>query len=114
MQYLASSLVDLAWVESGMPMESIPVQLDRIIDQAVAELDKDAQQKRISIAISTQHPLPIVHGRPIRLKQVVTNLLQNAIQFSELEQPVAIHAFEYGQQVRCTVADRESASTKTT
>ena len=34
------------------------------------------------------------------------NLLQNAIQYSEREQPIAIHAFEYGQQVRCTVADR--------
>ena len=106
MQYLASTLVDLAWIESGMPMESVPVELDKVIDLAVAELDKDAQEKRISIAISAQHPLPVVMGDPARLKQVIVNLLTNAIQYSEPEQPVAIHAFEYGQQVRCTVADR--------
>ncbi len=106
MQYLASTLVDLAWIESGMPMESVPVELDKVITLAVSELDKDAQQKRMSIAISTQHPLPFVMGDPARLKQVVVNLLQNAIQYSEPEQPIAIHAFEYGQQVRCTVGDR--------
>jgi signal transduction histidine kinase len=105
-QSLVYGLVDLAWVESGMPLENVPVALDKVIQQAVAELDREARQKRMGIAISTQQPMPVVMGDPLRLKQVIRNLLQNAIMYSEPEQPIAIHAYRDGQQVKCSVADR--------
>src|SRR5579859_2063281 len=67
MQSLVYTLVDLAWVESGMPMENTPVDLDVVIRQAVADLDGEAQEKRIPIAISTQQPMPVVMGDAARL-----------------------------------------------
>jgi len=106
MQSLVYTLVDLAWVESGMPLENVPVDLDIVIRQAVSELGQEAKEKRIPIAISTQQPMPVVMGDTMRLKQVVYNLLHNAILYSGPEQPVAIHAYAQDQHVRCTVADR--------
>jgi signal transduction histidine kinase len=106
MQSLVYTLVDLAWVESGMPMDNLPVDLDVVIRQAVADLDAEAREKHIPIAISIQQPMPEVMGDAMRLKQVVHNLLHNAIIYSGPEQPVAIHAFAQGEHVKCTVADR--------
>lgn len=106
LQNLLSPIVDLAWVESGMPMHNVPVELARIIAGAVEELSPEARDKRISIATSTQQPLPPVMGDPLRLRQVIFQLVHNAIQYSDPEQPVAIHAFEHEGQVRCSVADR--------
>lgn len=105
-QTVVKPLVDLAWVEAGMPMESVPVHLDRLIREAVSELAAEAEQKRITIAISTQQPMPVVMGDPMRLKQVIYNLVHNAILYSGPEQPIAIHAFEDGRAVHCSVADR--------
>jgi signal transduction histidine kinase len=99
-------LVDLTWIEAGLPMDNLPVHLDRLIHEVVGELAADAEQKRISIAISTQQPMPVVMGDPRRLKQVIYNLVHNAILYSQPEQPIAIHAFEDGREVHCSVADR--------
>jgi signal transduction histidine kinase len=103
---LVRTLVDLTWVEAGMPMGSELVYLDKVIAEAAGELSEDAKQKQMTIAISTQQPMPAVMGDPMRLRQVVYNLMHNAILYSEPEQIVAIHAFGEGQQVRCSVADR--------
>jgi signal transduction histidine kinase len=106
LQNLVYTLIDLAWIESGMPFASIPVALDEVIGNAVEQLDARARKKQISIAVSIQQPMPIVMGDPMRLQQVVFNLLENAIVYSDDELPVAIHAFQENEVVRCTVADR--------
>jgi signal transduction histidine kinase len=103
---LVQTLVDLTWVEAGMPMSSVPVSLDRLISEVVAELSPQAQARQISIAVSTQQPMPIVLGDPMRLKQAIYNLVHNALLYSLPEHPIAIHAYEDRGQIRCTVADR--------
>jgi two-component system, OmpR family, phosphate regulon sensor histidine kinase PhoR len=106
LQNMLRPLVDLTWIESGMPMERVPVHLDKIIRDVVEELAGEAEQKRITFAVSTQQPMPPVIGDPARIRQVVYNLIYNALLYSQPEQPIAIHAFEDGREVRCSVADR--------
>jgi signal transduction histidine kinase len=98
-------LVDLAWIESGMPMKHEPCRLGVLIHQAVGELSALAQQKDTTIAISTQEPMPVVMGDPDRLRQVVYNLLHNAILYAPPEVTVAVHAYQQAAEVFCTVAD---------
>lgn len=103
---LTATLVDLAWIEAGMPLEHVPVQLHRLINSVVDELATFARVKGVTIAVSTQDPLPIVMGDPLRLRQVVYQLLHNAILYSHAEQTVAIHAWQDAEQVFCSVADQ--------
>ncbi len=98
-------LVDLAWVEAGMPLHHEPCRLGILIHQAVGALSQMARTKSITIAISTQEPMPVVMGDPERLEQVVYSLLHNAILYSPPEVTVAVHAYQQGQEVICTVAD---------
>lgn len=103
---LTGTLVDLAWIEAGMPLEHVPVQVHRLINSVVDELATFARVRGVSIAVSTQDPLPIVIGDPARLRQVVYHLLHNAILYSHDEQTVAIHAWQDAEQVFCSVADQ--------
>src|SRR5690606_4455064 len=100
------SLVDLAWIEAGMPLEHVPIRFDEIIQKAVKEHSDLAQKNGIGIAISLQTPLPIVMGDPARLQMVITNLLHNAIIYSQSEGNVAIHAWGDEHEIYCSVADR--------
>ncbi len=103
---MAKPLVDLAWIEAGMPLAHRPVQMSDIIDSATRELSFIAQGHKVTIATSVQNPMPMVMGDPERLKIVIYNLLHNAVIYSQEEQPVVIHAWSDEQEVFCSVADR--------
>lgn len=100
------TLVELAWIEAGMPMAYQPIQLRDIINKAVKRLVSVAQSRKIIIAVSVQNPMPIIMGDPERLEQAIYNLLHNAIIYSHPEQTVAIHGWGDDKNVHCSVADR--------
>lgn len=100
------SLVDLAWIEAGMPLEHRPLQMAEVVNRAVNSLTSLARERKIVIAVSLQNPLPTVMGDPVRLEQVVYSLLHNAITYSSAEQTVVIHAWGDTHEVYCSVADR--------
>jgi signal transduction histidine kinase len=103
---MIESLVDLAWIEAGMPLVHVPVRLDAIIEEVVNNLTSLAQKSRIGIAISMQKPLPMVMGDPLRLSLVVHHLLHNAIVYSLEEHNVVIHAWGDERELFCSVADQ--------
>lgn len=103
---MAKPLVDLAWIEAGMPLAHRPIQMSDIINQAVKEVASLALSKKITIVISVQAPMPTIMGDPERMYLVVYNLLHNAITYSDEELSVVIHAWSDEQEVYCSVADR--------
>jgi two-component system phosphate regulon sensor histidine kinase PhoR len=103
---IAPILVDLTWVKAGMPMDNVPLRLDKVIREAVRGLTSFARDKQMTIAVSTQEPMPPIMGDSTRLRQAIYHLVHNAILYSNPEQTVAIHAFCDGHQVQCAVADQ--------
>jgi signal transduction histidine kinase len=103
---MAKPLVDLAWIEAGMPLAHRPVQMSDTINQAVKELGVIALSHKVTIVVSVQTPMPLIMGDPERMHIVVYNLLHNAIIYSNEEQPVVIHAWSDEQEVFCSVADQ--------
>lgn len=103
---VVGDLVDLAWIEAGMPLEHKPIQLRDIIHDAVNRVTPLAHTNKIIIATSVQNPMPTVMGDPIRLGQVIYHLLHNAIIYSHPEQTVVIHGWGDSSEVYCSVADR--------
>lgn len=100
------SMVDLAWIEAGMPLAHQPIQLRDIINQAVNRVTPIAQAQKVIIAVSVQNPMPVVTGDQSRLEVVIYNLLHNAIIYSHPEQTVVIHGWGDSQEVYCSVADQ--------
>lgn len=103
---VVESLVDLAWIEAGMPLVHLPIQLATIIDRVVSSLSSLAHSRHITIAVSVQSPMPVVMGDPERMQLAVYSLLHNAIIYSYPEQTVAIHAWGDDHEAYCTVADQ--------
>lgn len=103
---VAGSLVELAWIEAGMPLAHEPIRLPEIIARAIDRVRAQARQKQIVIATSVQDPMPVIMGDPDRLSLVIYNLLHNALVYSEPEKMVVVHAWEHEREVYCSVADR--------
>lgn len=103
---VVGSLVDLAWIEAGMPLAHTPIQMPKLINDIISELHPLARDHQNIIATSIQNPMPLVMGDPERLRMVVRNLLTNAIIYSEVDELVVVHAWEDDNEVYCSIADR--------
>ncbi len=103
---VVGTLVDLAWIEAGMPLAHRPIKLDSLIEKVVSDLSSLALERKMTIAVSVQHPMPPVMGDGDRLRLAIYHLLHNALIYSDPEQTVAIHAWGDEHEAYCSVADR--------
>ncbi len=82
---LIDNILDLSKIESGkMELEVIPFDLRSTLDAAVMPLAHRAHAKKLILNLLTRTGMPHqVKGDPIRLRQIVTNLVSNAIKFTD-------------------------------
>ena len=89
---LVRELIDLSRLQGGEPLpELVPVDVDRVIAEAVDRTRTAARAKSLEIAVGGQHGLT-VRGVEGQLCTAVTNLLANAVAYSEGENRIAVAA----------------------
>jgi two-component system, sensor histidine kinase and response regulator len=83
-----NDVLDFSKIEaSGMTLESVPVRLEDVVAQAFSLVRPMAQQKQLELLCeyadaSLLTERGTVMGDPLRLAQVLTNLMSNAIKFT--------------------------------
>jgi CheY-like chemotaxis protein len=81
---LINDILDLSKVEAGkLEVERIACSPHVIVRQAVLELEVKAREKGIGLEFAATGPVPqTVRSDPLRLRQIVVNLANNAIKFT--------------------------------
>ncbi len=81
---MINDLLDLSKIEAKrIEVKFAPVSLPELISEVVESLQKIAQEKSVSLRIHHQGNLPVIHGDTDKLHQILTNLIQNAIKFTQ-------------------------------
>src|SRR5438270_11284618 len=82
---IINDLLDFSKIEAGkLELENLDMDLRRTIEDMVELLAERAHAKGLELACSIPSGLPThVKGDPLRLGQVLTNLVGNAIKFTE-------------------------------
>lgn len=82
---LIEEVLDLSKVEADkMAVEKLSVSIKDILDDVVGALQLKAQKKGLLLAIDVKNKLPeSVDTDPTKLKQILINVIGNAIKFSE-------------------------------
>ena len=82
---LINDLLDLAKIEAGsLEVERIPCASHRIANEVVKILSVKAADKGIKLALEVDGPVPAtIATDPVRLRQIITNLVGNALKFTE-------------------------------
>ncbi|MGK5034965.1 ATP-binding protein [Janthinobacterium sp. LB3P118] len=103
---LINEILDLAKVESGTVSLSLePVGLDAILQECRDMIAPLASQRGIGMAFPDACPLNVLADRT-RLKQILLNLLSNALKYNREQGQVAIDcAPQAGGRVRVSVRD---------
>ncbi|GJL77118.1 MAG: hypothetical protein NPINA01_01070 [Nitrospinaceae bacterium] len=82
---LINDILDLSKIESGgFELESVPFFIRELIEKIIHIMNVRAQERRISLIWQVNPDVPnCVMGDPYRLRQILTNLIGNAIKFTE-------------------------------
>ena len=83
--HLVEGLLDMAQVEGGaLRIEREAIRFPEFLDQLIAMLELQAEAKGLTLVLDCPPGLPeFVHADPKRLRQVLINLLTNAIKFTD-------------------------------
>lgn len=78
-------MLDFSKLEAGkLILESIPFPLRNTLDEVVTLLAHSSHDKGLELTLNIKNDVPDnVIGDPLRLQQVITNLVGNAIKFTE-------------------------------
>ena len=82
---LINSILDLAKVESGrLSLEALDFDVREVVEKVADTLAVRADEKGVELGVRIDHDVPTaLVGDPLRLRQVLTNLVGNAIKFTE-------------------------------
>ncbi len=82
---ILNDVLDFAKVESGrMELEELPLELSEMLSRTITLLRQAAEEKGIEITGNVDSKLPeVLIGDPTRIRQILTNLIGNAVKFTE-------------------------------
>ncbi len=82
---IINDILDYSKAESGkLELENIEIEIRELLDSVVQLMAKSAELRGLRLVVRVAENVPpSVRGDPIRLQQILTNLVNNAIKFTE-------------------------------
>lgn len=102
---MITDLLDLGHIEAEVRMDMETCDVGDIVEKAVAVQQSHAELKKQTLEMQIAPDLPSVLGNPVRLGQVVSNLVSNSVKYTPEGGHVSVAATVEGGQVAVTVED---------
>ena len=82
---IINDILDLSKIEAGkLDLETVPFSLERMVEDVASLFWEKARSKGLELAIRIAPETPeLMLGDPTRLNQVITNLVNNALKFTD-------------------------------
>jgi PAS domain S-box-containing protein len=105
MQHMVRDLLDSTLIEMGhLRLNRAPVVVTELLEEAIDRVRQSAEAAGVQIVVSAPPGLAVVADRE-RVRQVIVNLLDNALKFSDAGTTIRLDASEDGARVRFALTD---------
>jgi two-component system phosphate regulon sensor histidine kinase PhoR len=103
---LVAELTELSRIETGKAELNLePVNLNNLVEEVTAQLSPQAERQQLAVVRELAADLPLVPADKARLRQVVLNLLHNAIKFTGPGGKITVTTRKQGDSVTVAIAD---------
>ena len=90
---LINSILDVSKIQAGkLSVEKEPVELPPILSSCLLIVEAKAREKYITVDCKVDRNFPLLLGDGLRLKQILINLLGNAVKFTPEKGRVSVEA----------------------
>lgn len=104
---MLNNLLDVSKIESGnIQTQMLETDVIDLVQRSITDNRYQAQKKNISIQYSSHENIPLIKGDASQLRQVMNNLISNAIKFSVQGKAIEIHIEKSSTAIRVSVADQ--------
>jgi PAS domain S-box-containing protein len=102
---LVNELLDLGRLEAGFDARRETVQLENIVRYCVGLLDSLVRKKNIDLRLEIAEGLPGLRANPIRIRQMIDNIIGNAINYTPAGGRILVRLAAEDQQIILEVKD---------
>jgi two-component system phosphate regulon sensor histidine kinase PhoR len=103
---LVTELTELSRIETGRAeLKLEPVDLNNLVEEVTAQLKPQVEREKLTVVRELAADLPPVPADAARVRQVMLNLLHNAIKFTEPGGQITVSTRKEGESVTTAVAD---------
>lgn len=102
---LINDLLDLGRIEAGFDSRKEIVPMQVMLRYAIDGLRMRAQEKEQALVLETDESLPPTIGNPVRLRQMLSNLINNAIKYTPKGGEIHVQGHAEGGQMIIEVSD---------
>jgi signal transduction histidine kinase/CRP-like cAMP-binding protein len=103
---LINDLLDATRIEKGQIVQELEeVNLEEVIQSALEDVRPQAEEKGLIVEAEIPEGLAPIMAAPRRLKQVLTNLLTNAVKFTSSSGKVRLKVTDCKEQIEVVVQD---------
>ncbi|MBA4108543.1 MAG: hybrid sensor histidine kinase/response regulator [Leptothrix sp. (in: Bacteria)] len=104
---ILNDILDLSKIEAqSMRLESIPFDLGELAEEVAGLFAQEAQSKGLELICEVAADVPpLLIGDPVRVRQVLANLMSNAIKFTTVGEVITLVKMTPAGDVELTVRD---------
>lgn len=106
---LVNDLLDVSRIEAGKVTLSFqPLDLKEIVSEVRQSMQQKSEedQRPVSFEIKAPDVLPSVYGDMERIRQIFSNLIENAYNFSPENSTVMIKVAQHGEELQVDIIDQ--------
>lgn len=101
-----NELHDIVKGEIGtLEFDPQPLDIAELLTKAVGEISALAEQHEVNVSLKTGEPLPEVYADPVRVRQILSNLLNNAFRYASEGGRVEVKATPRAGEIMIEVRD---------
>lgn len=107
MAFLIDDFLDVSRLQLGkFELQKTPTRLDQILESEIAQLKITAGMRNLTIQYETSSDLPILDLDANKLRQVMMNMIDNAIYYSRAGDNIVVSLYRQRGQIIFMVKDR--------
>jgi len=103
---LINDILDLSKIEAGaVEVEREPVNLKEVLEWSLTMQSERAKKHNISLDLEVDGDIGIIETDPTKLKQILLNLISNAVKFTPEGGKVTVRAKKRDEEIEISVSD---------